>query len=114
MPQSSSQAEDEAPKEIDEVSGMQVEIPYVPASQRPTRHVIQDEKDTIVVVGQARQKRKRKKGEQIVDKGDTMEAEEPFDFLSVSNILDTDSNGGDQVNDDENSQRKRLRRKKNG
>jgi exosome complex exonuclease RRP6 len=114
VPQSSSQAEDEAPKEIDEVSGMQVEIPYVPASQRPTRHVIQDEKDTIVVVGQARQKRKRKKGEQIVDKGDTMEAEEPFDFLSVSNILDTDSNGGDQVNDDENSQRKRLRRKKNG
>jgi len=114
VPQSSCQAGDEATKEIDEVSGMQVEIPYVPASQRPTRQVIQDEKDTIVVVGQARRKRKRKKGEQNVDKGDATKAEVPFDFLSVPNILDTDPNGGDQVNDDEKSQRKRLRRKKNG
>ena len=114
MLQSSSQAKDEAPKEIDEVSGMQVEIPYVPASQRPTRQVIQDEKDSIVVVGQARQKRKRKKGEQNVEKGGAMTAEEPFDFSSVPKILDTNPNGGDEVNDDENSQRKRLKKKKNG
>ncbi len=113
MLQSSSQAKDEAPKEIDEVSGMQVEIPYVPASQRPTRQVIQDEKDSIVVVGQARQKRKRKKGEQNVEKGGAMTAEGPFDFSSVPNILDTNPNGEDEVND-ENSQRKRLKKKKNG
>jgi hypothetical protein len=35
------------------------EIPYVPVSQRSARR---EEKDTIVVVGQVRQKRKRKAG----------------------------------------------------
>jgi len=95
---------------------MQVEIPYVAASQRPTKRVKEEERDTIVVVGQARQKRKRVKAQQQNDAGQTNEGQtnepaadeassssgllkkedgesnalepESFDFSAVHNILD--------------------------
>ncbi|KDR77424.1 hypothetical protein GALMADRAFT_209792 [Galerina marginata CBS 339.88] len=97
--------------EIDGASGMQVEIPYVAASQRSTKE-IKEEKDTIVVVGQARQKRKRKgteaksgpglgnedanEGVEIEDTKATaagrsvpkQEDVAPFDFAAAPNILD--------------------------
>lgn len=85
---------------------MQVEIPYVAPSQRQNRQV-QEEHDSIVVVGQARQKRKRRGegrttnsvGDDKNDKdsssgknsrsspGQSEEAE-PFDFSAAPNILD--------------------------
>ncbi|KAF8148190.1 hypothetical protein B0H34DRAFT_737252 [Crassisporium funariophilum] len=110
-------------QEIDEFSGMQVEIPYVPASQRPTKR-LKEETDTIVVVGQARQKRKRAgkaaetsagvedesgpvKGKQKQkaqdESGVTVEGQESFDFSAVPNILDDNPDVED---------RKRKRQKK--
>ncbi|KAJ6544046.1 hypothetical protein B0H19DRAFT_1169443 [Mycena capillaripes] len=88
--------------------GMQVEVPYVPAAQRTTKQVIEVVDDSIVVVGQARQKkRKRSKTDTGVDgdpstedsttakkatkkeKRDTSgEEAEAFDFSAVPNILD--------------------------
>ncbi|KAF5315383.1 hypothetical protein D9619_007468 [Psilocybe cf. subviscida] len=85
---------------FDEATGMQVEIAYMPASQRPTKVKAAaelKEPDTIVVVGQARQKRKRKEPKATASgqesKSGTPGAEdedaaEPFDFSAVSNILD--------------------------
>lgn len=93
---------------------MQVEIPYVPASQRRTTAEIVE--DSIVVVGQARQKkRKRTKGaaeatdqapsaedsaakktknDRAADKTTPQEhsTPEPFDFSAVPNILDDNPN----------------------
>ncbi|KAF9474588.1 hypothetical protein BDN70DRAFT_865980 [Pholiota conissans] len=100
-----------ANEKVDEVTGMQVEIPYVPAAQRSTKRVEEVERDTIVTVGLARQKRKRKAGEvkeqdvesaspddgamldvkaKVKKEGDGLEsgAIEPFDFAAVPNILD--------------------------
>ncbi|KAH9480124.1 Exosome complex exonuclease rrp6 [Psilocybe cubensis] len=86
-------------------SGMQVEIPYVAPAQRQSKP-IKEEKDTIVVVGQARQKRKRKeakatftaggdlndsasKDERVAKLDSDKPAEmEHFDFSAVPNILD--------------------------
>ena len=98
---------------------MQIEIPYVPAGQRPTKR-IEDERDTIIVVGQARQKRKRKTGEgkepeastsrddatssMIVPKQDEIE---PFDFAAVPNILDDNP-------DTEDRKKKRQRKQTKG
>ena len=107
---------------------MQVEIPYVAASQRPTKQVKEEERDTIVVVGQARQKRKRTKAQQQNDTGKSNEpaadeapsssillekegkesnALEPesFDFSAVHNILDDNP-------DLEDGNRKKKRQKK--
>jgi exosome complex exonuclease RRP6 len=93
----------------DPVLGMAVEIPFVPASQRKGTQIVED---SIVVVGQARQK-KRKRTKSTVDHGDPSHSaddlnaktqqeqvnltlkdevpsgvEEPFDFSVVPNILD--------------------------
>ena len=107
---------------------MQVEIPYVAASQRPTKQVKEEERDTIVVVGQARQKRKRTKAQQHNGAGKSKEpavdqapssstllekeeeesnALEPesFDFSAVHNILDDNP-------DLEDGNRKKKRQKK--
>ena len=107
---------------------MQVEIPYVVASQRPTKQVKEEERDTIVVVGQQRQKRKRVKAQQQNDAGQANEptadeassslgllkkeegepnALEPesFDFSGVHNILDDNP-------DLEDRNRKKKRQKK--
>jgi len=85
--------------------GMQVEIPFVPAARRKPAEMVED---SIVVVGQARQK-KRKRAVKTIHEGplssrssadvagrDIHQAknsgpdalEESFDFSGVSNILD--------------------------
>ncbi|KAF8959127.1 hypothetical protein BDZ97DRAFT_1906257 [Flammula alnicola] len=101
---------------FDEATGMQVEIPYVPASQRPTKRV-EEERDTIVVVGQARQKRKRKeaKGSPATEDGTNSSkpsvkkegnaSDEPFDFSAIPNILDD--------NPDTEDRKKKRQRKQN-
>jgi exosome complex exonuclease RRP6 len=105
-------------------SRMQVEIPYVAASQRPTKQVKDEERDTIVVVGQAKQKRKRIKSQPHQhDAGSSnepaadddavpslalptqKEEAEPFDFSAVPNILDDNP-------DLQDGSRKRKRQKK--
>ena len=78
----------------------QIEMPFIPASQR--RLVKPDVDDTVVVIGQARQK-KRKRSRNQVNQDSTGikvtshdeesskledEEEEPFDYNSVPNILD--------------------------
>jgi len=100
-----------------------VEIPYVAASQRPTKQVKDEERDTIVIVGQPRQKRKRIKVQQQQDDAgrpnelvadavpsssalpSKKEEAEPFDFSAVPNILDDNP-------DLQDSNRKKKRQKK--
>ncbi|KAJ7123058.1 ribonuclease H-like domain-containing protein [Mycena epipterygia] len=95
--------------------GMQVEVPYVPATQRTTK-IVEVVDDSIVVVGQARQKKRKRvkadtggdgdgdgadgpaspkkamKKEKRDAEGDEAEA---FDFSAVPNILDDVPNGED-------------------
>ncbi|KAJ7730997.1 ribonuclease H-like domain-containing protein [Mycena maculata] len=101
--------------------GMQVEVPYVPAAQRATKHAaatVVD--DSIVVVGQAKQKKRKRaktEGDAAADepagakkaaRKEKAEAEEgagePFDFSAVPNILDDVPNGEDM----------RVKKKKKG
>ncbi|KAG5642308.1 hypothetical protein DXG03_003028 [Asterophora parasitica] len=108
-------------------SGMQVEIPFVPAAQRKTTAQTVD--DSIVVVGQARQK-KRKRTKSTPDGAVSASAEglsqkskpqhegsgskdepgepEPFDFSAVPNILD------DNPHTEETKQKKRQKKQKRG
>ena len=100
----------------EEVSSMEVEIPFTPASQRPTKVLKEEEQDTIVVVGQARQKRKRPKAgvdgaegasgstvggkmkktrvKKETEAKDDIDEDRAaaFDFSSVPNILDDNPN----------------------
>ncbi|KIM36578.1 hypothetical protein M413DRAFT_449112 [Hebeloma cylindrosporum] len=115
-------------QQLDGVSGMQVEIPYVAPSQRSTKQVKDEERDTIVVVGQARQKRKRNKAQQqngtaksndpeadeapmsstlleTEEEGSNALEPESFDFSAVHNILDDNP-------DLEDASRKKKRQKK--
>ncbi|PPQ68746.1 LOW QUALITY PROTEIN: hypothetical protein CVT25_012840 [Psilocybe cyanescens] len=106
--QAAVEAPAEPPVKVEGASGMQVEIPYVASAQRQSKPV-KEERDTIVVVGQARQKRKRKgegKATPTIegDKNDKdsgikdeqtdtsnsakLEDAELFDFSAVPNILD--------------------------
>jgi exosome complex exonuclease RRP6 len=101
---------------------MDVEIPFIPAPQRSIT-VVDEEQDTIVVVGQARQKRKRPKAStdgveatsgkktkvtQGVEAKD--EDGEAFDFSAVPNILDDNPNLGDE----KNKKKRRERKEKKG
>jgi len=110
---------------------MEVEIPFIPVSQRSIE-VLNEEQDTIlVVVGQARQKRKRPKaspadgieassgsaGERIkktkvvkngVEAKDE-DGEAAFDFSAVPNILDDNPNL-----DDGKKKKMRERKEKKG
>lgn len=107
---------------------MEVEIPFIPASQRPA-NAMNEEQDTIVVVGQARQKRKRPKAGVIADgveavsgsagakvkktkvKDETEvqdEDRETFDFSAIPNILDDNPNVGD------GNKKKRDKKEKKG
>ncbi|KAF5374147.1 hypothetical protein D9615_008827 [Tricholomella constricta] len=111
---------------IPEVSGMQVEIPFVPASQRKATQAVED---SIVVVGQAKQKKRKrakpapdgaastsaegssqKNKPQNEDAGsrDESEGHEPFDFAAVPNILD------DNPNTEDMKQKKRQKKQKSG
>ncbi|KAF7301136.1 Exosome complex exonuclease RRP6 [Mycena indigotica] len=80
-------------------TGMQVEIPYLPASQRVTKPLAPVLDDSIVVVGQPRVKKRKRVKDRDADKKSPSVAEsppskqddeivEPFDFGSVPNILD--------------------------
>ena len=111
--------------------GMEVEIPFIPPSQRSIK-ALNEEQDTIVVVGQARQKRKRPKaspdgveeaaGERIKktkvknnngveakDDDDEDDGDEAFDFSAVPNILDDNPNL-----DDGKKKKKREKKVKKG
>ena len=106
---------------------MEIEIPFIPAPQRSIKE-LNEEQDTIVVVGQARQKRKRPKanpdgveaisgsaGERIkktkVKNGGEARDEdgEVFDFSAVPNILDDNPNM-----DDGKKKKKREKKEKKG
>ncbi|KAF9468748.1 hypothetical protein BDZ94DRAFT_1304497 [Collybia nuda] len=91
------------------ILGMEVEIPYVPASQR---NVAQSVDDSIVVVGQARQRKRKRVKASVTGTGlpgeapspnlvnqtddilndESASANEPFDFSAVPNILDDNPN----------------------
>ncbi|PPR05868.1 hypothetical protein CVT24_006622 [Panaeolus cyanescens] len=106
-----------APVTVEE-NGMQVEIPFLPASQRQPKK--EEEQDTIIVVGQARQKRKRANKQAEGGKGTKKAAAEstpatseetsaePFDFSTAPNILDDNPDEGDT----EEAKRKKKRVKK--
>ncbi|EEB95284.1 hypothetical protein MPER_05767, partial [Moniliophthora perniciosa FA553] len=119
-------AQTETPGEVDDEdesvlpSNIQPEVPFVPASQRASK-VNETVEDTIVLVGQTKQKkrkrtkatgqggeppgepedttRKRKKGAKSQNRTDVTEAQEEFDFSSVPNILDEPppSSGTDEL-----------------
>ena len=101
---------------------MDVEILFIPAPQRSIE-VASEERDTIVVVGQARQKRKRPKashdGAEAASGKKTKvangveakdEDREAFDFSAVPNILDDNPNMGDATK----TKKKRERKEKKG
>ncbi|KAF5360491.1 hypothetical protein D9756_004521 [Leucocoprinus leucothites] len=90
---------------LEEAMGMQIEIPFVPASQRQTTTAVvvgEKEKDTIVVVGQSKSKKRKRTKSTVATKDKIKENEgtpsstggeaegegETFDFASVPNILD--------------------------
>ena len=115
---------DDTPDHPTDDSGMEVEIPFIPPSQRSIK-ALNEEQDTIVVVGQARQKRKRPKaspdgveataGERMKKtkvKSNGVEAKdedgEAFDFSAVPNILD------DNPNLDDGKKKKREKKVKKG
>lgn len=111
--QSTAAVESEPETGGSEVVGAQAEIPFIPASQR--QEGAQDAlegpvKDSIVMVGQAsRKKRKRTKGESASNKSTKEEdgSAEPFDYSTVSNILDE---GSDHEPEAAGSMRKRKQR----
>ncbi|TFK48707.1 hypothetical protein OE88DRAFT_1663795 [Heliocybe sulcata] len=72
------------------VTGQPAEIPFVPPSQRQPKATAEVLDDTIVMVGQARQKKRKRsdKPKAAKDKSKEEEAAEPFDYSTVSNILD--------------------------
>lgn len=97
------------PMQVDETAEdggtveMQAEIPFIPAPQRQPREPIED---TLVVVGQARQKKRKRVAPTDPDDGtsgtevtsskksksrddeNASQDPEPFDFSSVPNVLD--------------------------
>jgi len=112
----------DTPDHPTDVSSMDVEIPFIPAPQRSIK-VLNEEQDTIVVVGQARQKRKRPKAspdgvEATLGKKTKVtsgveakdEDGEAFDFSAVPNILDDNPNLGDE----KTKKKKRERKEKKG
>ncbi|PCH40326.1 hypothetical protein WOLCODRAFT_162269 [Wolfiporia cocos MD-104 SS10] len=90
-----------------------VEIPFVPAAQRqqaPTEII----DDSIVVVGQARQKKRKRAHKGALQKGkdgtDSQEAAaEPFDYGAASNILDE---GSEPEQEDSGARKKRHKKNK--
>lgn len=112
---------------LSEVFGMQVEIPFVPASQRKGAQAIDD---SIVVVGQARQKKRkritksapsdasasadapttshRQEEHGLGPQDGVPKEQESFDFSSVPNLLD------DNPNLEDKKRQKRQKKQKNG
>ncbi|KXN88537.1 Exosome complex exonuclease rrp6 [Leucoagaricus sp. SymC.cos] len=89
---------------LEDATGMQIEIPFVPAAQRQTtatQVVEEKEKDTIIVAGQTSKTKKRKRTKNTFAKkpegtpeGDA-EEKAAFDFASVPNILDDNPDTGE-------------------
>jgi exosome complex exonuclease RRP6 len=93
---------------FEDATGMQIEIPFVPASQRrsSTIKAEEKEKDTIVIIGQSKTKKRKRTKSTLRGKEAKQESpggsegkeekagaegeggEAPFDFASVPNILD--------------------------
>ncbi|KAG6879832.1 hypothetical protein C0992_011115 [Termitomyces sp. T32_za158] len=104
---------------LSEISGVQTELPFVPAAQRRVVQIVED--DSVVVVGQARHKKRKRTKPPIEDglgtknQNRTNEVEtkddannhELFDFTTVSNILDDNL-------DFEDTKQKGQKRQKNG
>lgn len=105
------------------ILGMEVEMPYVPASQRNITQVVDD---SIVVVGQVRQKkRKRAKAttvgtdasaeasnevgrKEVIPNDESATFEQPFDFSAVPNILD------DNPNIEDSKKKRKQKKQKTG
>ena len=73
------------------ISG-QIEIPFIPLNKRQS-HLGPISDDTIVVVGQARQKKRKREKSKAMDKpsiGDREDTgeDEAFDYAAVPNLLD--------------------------
>lgn len=71
----------------------QVEMPFVPASERQEmkRTNVEQEQDSIVVVGQSQRKKRKRVAAIKVEKEGEAALEETFDYSAVSNILDEGS-----------------------
>lgn len=67
----------------------QIEMPFIPASERQKPDTVPMEDDTIVVVGQqtTRKKRKRTKAKPVAEDEDEEEIE-AFNYSTAGNILD--------------------------
>jgi len=70
----------------------QIEIPFIPPNQRQS-HFATVPDDTIVLVGQARQKKRKRMKSKVLDNssiGDhgDMDEDEVFDYATVPNLLD--------------------------
>lgn len=70
----------------------QVEIPFIPSNQRQS-HFAPVSDDTIVLVGQARQKKRKRTKRKIIDNSSIGDREnsaddEVFDYATVPNLLD--------------------------
>jgi len=70
----------------------QVEIPYIPSNQRQS-HFAPVSDDTIVLVGQARQKKRKRTKPKVIDNSSIGDREnsgddEIFDYATVPNLLD--------------------------
>jgi exosome complex exonuclease RRP6 len=70
----------------------QVEIPYIPSNQRQS-HFAPVSDDTIVLVGQARQKKRKRTKPKVIDNSSIGDREnsgddEVFDYATVPNLLD--------------------------
>lgn len=98
-------------------------MPYIPASQRNITQVIDD---SIVVVGQARQKKRKRAQAMAAGTNASVEAsnevgrkeaipddesatiEQPFDFSAVPNILD------DNPNTEDSKKKRKQKKQKTG
>lgn len=107
----------------DATLGMEVEMPYIPASQRNITQVVDD---SIVVVGQARQKKRKRAQAMAAGTNASVEAsnevgrkeaipddesatiEQPFDFSALPNILD------DNPNIEDSKKKRKQKKQKTG
>ena len=113
------------------ILGMQVEVPFVPASERKPNILDERVEDTIVIVGHTRAKKRKRnavpkavpeqhgsespsvagdEGVDSVSKPDEMATsggQKYFDFSAVSNILDDDP---DNEAEDKQTKQKRLKK----
>lgn len=74
-----------------ETSSAHVEIPFVPARQRQDAAPVEPITDSIVVVGQASRKKRKRTRADATAAAQGEATPEPFDYSTVSNILDEGS-----------------------